>query len=323
MEQVIGAELALRSGPTTSFADRVFENEINIAIQETQKNYDNYMFRDALKTGFYDLQAARDEYRLACGAAGMHKDLISRFMDVQTRLITPFCPHYAEHVWTELFKKEGYAVTAGWPAVTSPRDLILQRANTYLQDVIKTLRNVLQKQSAPRKVKQGKGAPPPPAAKPTMALIFVAERYSGWQEECLRILQSNYHSGTKSFAADSQIVATLKSSELGQQSGFKQIQQQCMPFIKFKKDETLLVGEHALDLTLPFGEIEVLEENLEFITSQLLLETVKIYSYTDAGALAMAGAQQTQLKQKPPTPGNPVAAFLTPAEVNFADLRLA
>lgn len=323
MEQVIGAELALRSGPTTSFADRVFENEINIAIQETQKNYNNYMFRDALKTGFYDLQAARDEYRLACGSAGMHKDLIWRFMDVQTRLITPICPHYAEHVWTELFKKEGYAVTAGWPAVTRDRDLILQRANTYLQDVIKTLRNVLQKQSAPKKVKQGKGAPPPPAAKPTIALIFVAERYSGWQEECLRILQSNYQSGTKSFSPDSQIVATLKSSELGQQSGFKQIQQQCMPFIKFKKDETLVVGEHALDLTLPFGEIEVLEENLEFITSQLLLEKVKIYSYTDADALAMAGAQQTQLKQKPPTPGNPVAAFLSTSEVNFADLRLA
>lgn len=323
MEAVSGAEsYALRSGPTTSFADRVFENEMNIAIQETQKNYDNYMFREALKTGFYDLQAARDEYRLACGAAGMHKDLMWRFMDVQTRLITPFCPHYAEHVWTELFKKEGYAVTAGWPAVSGPRDLILQRANTYLQDVIKTLRNVLQKQSAPKKVKQGKGPPPPPAARPTIALIFVAERYSGWQEECLRILQSNYQSATKGFAPDSQIVASLKSSELGQQSAFKQIQQQCMPFIKFKKDETMLVGEHALDLKLPFGEIEVLEENVEFITSQLLLETVKVYSYTDADALAMAGAQQTQLKQKPPTPGNPVAAFLTTAEVNFADLRL-
>lgn len=323
MEPVSGGEAdALRSGPTTSFADRVFENEINIAIEETQKNYDNYMFRDALKTGFYDLQAARDEYRLACGAAGMHKDLLWRFMDVQTRLITPFCPHYAEHVWTELLKKEGYAVTAGWPAVSKPRDLILQRANTYLQEVIKTLRNVLQKQSAPKKVKQGKGPPPPPAARPTIALIFVAERYSGWQEVCLRILQSNYQSATKGFAPDSQIVASLKSSELGQQSAFKQIQQQCMPFIKFKKDETMLVGHHALDLTLPFGEIEVLEENLEFITSQLLLETVKVYSYTDADALAMAGAQQTQLKQKPPTPGNPVAAFLTTAEVNFADLRL-
>lgn len=323
MEQVIGVEAAVRTGPTTSFADRVFENEMNIAIEVTQKNYSNYMFRDALKTGFYDLQAARDEYRLACGVAGMHKDLIWRFMEVQTKLITPICPHYAEHVWTEILKKGGYAITAGWPAVTSARDPILQRANTYLQDVIKSLRNVLQKQSAPKKVKQGKGAPPAPAAKPTIALIFVAERYSGWQEECLRILQSNYKSSTKSFSPDAQIVATLKGSELGQQSGFKQIQQQCMPFIKFKKDETLAVGEHALDLKLPFGEIQVLEENLDFITSQLLLEKVKIYSYSDADALAMAGAQQTQLKQKPPTPGNPVAAFLPSAEVNLADLSLA
>ncbi|KAG0562416.1 hypothetical protein KC19_9G144200 [Ceratodon purpureus] len=323
MEQVIGAELALRSGPATSFADRVFENEMNIAIEETQKNYSNYMFRDALKTGFYDLQAARDEYRLACGSAGMHKDLIWRFMDVQTRLITPICPHYAEHVWTELFKKEGYAVTAGWPTVTRDRDMILQRANKYLQDVIKTFRNILQKQSAPKKVKQGKGTPPPPAALPTTALIYVAERYSGWQEECLKILQRHYISATKSFSPDSEIIATLKSSELGQQSDFKAIQKQCMPFIKFKKDETLDVGEHALDLTLPFGEIDALEENAEFITSQLLLEKVKVYSYSDADARALAGAQQTQLNQKPPTPGNPVAAFLSTAEAGLAGLRLA
>jgi leucyl-tRNA synthetase len=323
MEQVIGAELALRSGPATSFADRVFENEMNIAIEETQKNYNNYMFRDALKTGFYDLQAARDEYRLACGSAGMHKDLIWRFMDVQTRLITPICPHYAEHVWTELFKKEGYAVTAGWPTVTRDRDVILQRANKYLQDVIKSFRNILQKQSAPKKAKQGKGPPPPPAALPTTALIFVAERYSGWQEECLQILQTHYHSATRSFSPDSEIIATLKSSELGQQSDFKAIQKQCMPFIKFKKDETLDVGGHALDLTLPFGEIEVLEENAEFITSQLLLEKVKVYSYSDVDARAMAGAQQTQLNQKPPTPGNPVAAFLSTAEAGLAGLRLA
>lgn len=322
MEQVIGADLVLRSGPTTSFPDRVFENELNIAIKETQMHYSNYMFRDALKTGFYDLQTARDEYRLACGAEGMHKDLIWRFMDVQTRLITPICPHYAEHVWTDLFKKEGYAVTAGWPTPTGAIDLILQRANKYLQDVIKTLRNVLQKQSAPKKVKQGKGGAAPPAAKLTIALIYVAEKYSGWQEECLKILKSKYTASTKSFCSDSEIVATLKSSSLGQEAGFKQIQQQCMPFIKFKKDETLAVGEHALDVKLPFGEIEVLKENLEFITNQLLLEKVQIYSYTDADALAMAGAQQTQLKQKPPTPGNPAPAFLSTSEVSLADLKL-
>ena len=321
MEQVIGVEMALRTGPAASFPDRVFENEINIAIEETEKNYNSMMFRDALKFGFYDLQTARDEYRLACGSAGMHKDLVWRFMDVQTRLITPICPHYAEYVWSDMFKKEGFAVKAGWPMVSRPKDLTLQRANKYLQDVIISLRKLLQKQSAPKKVKQGaKGAPPPPVSKPSVALIFVAERYGGWQEECMKILQSKYHSSTHSFSPDSEILATLKSSAIGQQSDFKQIQKQCMPFIKFKKDETLAVGEHALDLKLPFGEMEVLKENLDFITSQLLLDNVRIYSFTDTDALEMAGSHKAQLNQSPPTPGNPVAAFLSASEVSFGDL---
>jgi hypothetical protein len=41
-------------------------------------------------------------------------------MDVQTRLITHICPHYAEHVWQKILKKEGFAIKAGWPAADTP-----------------------------------------------------------------------------------------------------------------------------------------------------------------------------------------------------------
>jgi leucyl-tRNA synthetase len=46
-----------------------------------------------------------------------------------------------------------------------------------------------------------------------------------------------------------------------------------MSFIKFKKDEVLTVGEHDLDLKLPFGEIEVVQENADFIAMQILIES--------------------------------------------------
>lgn len=39
------------------------------------------MYREALKTGFYELQASRDKYREMC-VDGMHKDLIARFIEV-------------------------------------------------------------------------------------------------------------------------------------------------------------------------------------------------------------------------------------------------
>ena len=82
MEEVTAAESELRTGPPTTYADQ-FANEMGIAIKETEKSYNAFMFRDAVKFGFYDLQLARD-YRLSCGAAGMNLDLLWQFMDVQT-----------------------------------------------------------------------------------------------------------------------------------------------------------------------------------------------------------------------------------------------
>jgi len=44
------------------------------------------------------LQAARDEYRQAVGEKEMRLDLIEFFVEVQTLLLTPVCPHTCEHV---------------------------------------------------------------------------------------------------------------------------------------------------------------------------------------------------------------------------------
>lgn len=91
------------------------------------------------------LQAARDEYRISCGTLeGMNRDLVWRFMDVQTRLITPICPHYAEHVWRNILKNEGFVVTAGWPVADAP-DITLQKTNKYLQESIVLIRKLFHK----------------------------------------------------------------------------------------------------------------------------------------------------------------------------------
>ncbi|KAF9605935.1 hypothetical protein IFM89_021083 [Coptis chinensis] len=114
------------------------------------------MFREALKVGFYDLQAARDEYSFSCGVRSMNRDLLWHFMDVQTQLITPICPHYAEYVWKELLNKDGFVVSAGWPDADSP-DLTLKSANKYLQDSIISMRKLLQKQVLGSKEGKEKG----------------------------------------------------------------------------------------------------------------------------------------------------------------------
>ena len=36
-------------------------------------------------------------------------------IQVQTKLLAPIAPHWAEHVWGELLRREGLVITAGWP----------------------------------------------------------------------------------------------------------------------------------------------------------------------------------------------------------------
>lgn len=105
----------LRSGPYT-FNDRVFEAEMNKCVALAEKAYEGMMYKDALKYGWFGMQDARDWYRdynLSIdpnmsrddAAVGLHKDLILRFIEWQTLLITPIAPHWAEYVWRELLKK--------------------------------------------------------------------------------------------------------------------------------------------------------------------------------------------------------------------------
>ncbi|WKA11551.1 hypothetical protein VitviT2T_029040 [Vitis vinifera] len=309
MQEVIEGESSFRKGPSSTYADRVFANEINIAVKMTEKNYSEFMFREALKTGFYDLQAARDEYRFSCGMGGMNRDLLWRFMDVQTRLMTPICPHFAEYVWKELLRKEGFVVKAGWPEADT-LDLTLKLANKYLQDSIVSMRKLLQKQvSGPKRA--DKSISSSAENRPTVGLIYMAEQYDGWKAECLKILQSKFNTETSSFAPDQEILEALQQSEIGQEGNFKETQKLCMPFLRFKKDEAIAVGHQALDLKLPFGEVEVLGENLELIKRQLGLEEVEVLSAADPEAIQKAGQYASLLNQNPPSPGNPTAIFLS------------
>ncbi|PQP97502.1 leucine--tRNA ligase cytoplasmic-like [Prunus yedoensis var. nudiflora] len=273
------------------FCGPVFLNEINIAVKRTEQNYQACMFREALTTGFYGLQTARDWYKLSCGAEDMNRDLLWHFMDVETRMVAPICPHYAEYVWRELLKKAGFVVNAGWPAADAP-DPILQSANKYLKDSIDVMRKKLEKQEA-------------------NSLIYVKEQFDEWKAECLRILQNNFNIETRTFAPDRVILEALQSSSLGQAKGLRQTQNLCMPFVKLKKKDAVQLGAQALDLKLPFGEVQVLEENIDLIKKQLVLEEVQVLSATNPDDRAKVGPHVKQIEQNPPFPGSPTTIFLT------------
>lgn len=51
-EETLAAADGLRDEPPTSFLDRVFDNEMNIAVERTRAAYDRMLFREALKAGW-------------------------------------------------------------------------------------------------------------------------------------------------------------------------------------------------------------------------------------------------------------------------------
>ncbi|KAL0697515.1 hypothetical protein Bca4012_053637 [Brassica carinata] len=114
------------------------------------------------------------------------------------------------------------------------------------------------------------------------------------------------------FATDAEILAELKEilQNDGQEENFMQFQKLCMPFLKFKKAEAIALGGQALDLKLPFREMEVLQHNMDLIKRQLGPEEVEILSASDPDDVAKAGPLASLLTQNPPSPGSPTAIFV-------------
>ena len=49
------------------------------------------------------LQAIRDKYR-EVEIEGMHRDLVFHYIEVQTLMLSPICPHLCEYIWGLLEK---------------------------------------------------------------------------------------------------------------------------------------------------------------------------------------------------------------------------
>lgn len=84
-----------------TFADRAFANEMNRLINLTNNHYEQVLFKEALKTGFFEYQLARDNYKQLCGGsdADMREDLVIRFIETQALILSPICPHVCERIW--------------------------------------------------------------------------------------------------------------------------------------------------------------------------------------------------------------------------------
>lgn len=259
----------LRTGSSFTFFDQVFESEINKAIKETEMHYERTNFREALQTGFYALQAARDNYRLSCGSDNMHKDLLLKFIEVQALIMTPIIPHFSEYIWKLLGKKGSIRVSL-WPTAGPINQSILKQ-NQYLFDITHEFR--LRRETYMKPKKSKKGEEPAPGA-PSKATIMVAHGYPEWKQQALMAVKSLFENNNAPNEKD--IIAKLSSDE-SMKKNIKKI----MPFIAIVKEQFKQQGISAFDLKLEFDEKEFVASNAEFIKKSLELKEVEV-KYVEA-----------------------------------------
>lgn len=80
---------------------------MNWKIQETGDNYSKMLFKEALKTGFFEFQAARDKYLQLSAIDGINWTLIMKYIELQVILLSPICPHVCDYVWGLIGKVSG------------------------------------------------------------------------------------------------------------------------------------------------------------------------------------------------------------------------
>lgn len=271
VKEMIANQNNLRTGPADTFNDRVFVSEMYSSIVKTEQHYERMMYKEALKSGFFEFQAAKDKYR-ELAIEGMHRDLVFRFIEYQTLLLAPICPHLCEHTWTLLGKRTS-VMKASWPTA-GPVDEILIRSSQYLMDTAHDLRLRLKAYMQPAKSKKGDNKPP---AKPTHCSIYVAKTYPPWQHSALSLLGKHYKSNNGALP-DNKVIAM----ELGAMPELKKYMKRVMPFVAMIKDSLEKKGPRVLDLELEFDERAVLLDNIVYLTNSLELDQIEVVFASEA-----------------------------------------
>lgn len=244
--------------------DRMFMGDIEHAANVTAQHFEGMMFREGLKTGFYEFINTQAQYKQLTAADGMHKDVVINYLSTQAIVLCPICPHIAEELWT-LSGNSGLCADAQWPNASNEyaKD---HRASVFLTKFLKKLRE------SADKLKKGKK----PVAV-SKAMIYIKDEFSEIQTETLAFLNAQYEANggqiPDSFKGELQKFLTTKKGLDKKAAGV------ALGFAAFTVRLLEEQGRDCLDTKLPFNQTEVLQATAAFIQKETGL-ALEIYDAT-------------------------------------------
>ncbi|GKT99407.1 leucyl-trna cytoplasmic [Fusarium langsethiae] len=302
-EEMVQDQDQLRTGEFNSFQDALFINDLNAVTKEAVEQYVNTNYKLALKAGLYELTSARDFYREACAAANikMHKDVVLRYIEVQTLLLAVFAPHWSEYIWLEVLKKEGTIHNARFPEIQEV-DASLSAKRDYVRNTASNINSAEGHQL--KKKAKGKETSFDPK-KPKKLTIFVADKFPAWQAKYIDLLKEMWNTETKS----------VNDKELNGKIGKMGEMKKAMPFVQNLK-RRLQAGEPAsvvLEQKLAFDEKETLLQmvpGLKRTGGLTVCDVISVEQGTQKGVSLTDGGKEVEISA-------PVAEHAIPGQPTF------
>lgn len=269
---------------------------------------------------------AKDEYKDACEKLEipLHQDVVKEWMESLCVMVSPIIPHWTDYMWRfvlECPKQVRSVHQAVWPEAGEPDPYILQ-TGTWLRDRLHSFRVQIEKEISRRfgvksRNKDASGemqAAVWDKAATMTGNLYVAPRFADWQIEALNFLKQYYDPATNTVEKTAlKELAKHFSGEAGEHiresMGFKEkkqwksfVSKSIMGFVGEKVNkEVPQRGEAALSTEMPFDEIKLLEDNIDYVKKGLGVQAIQVFdAYEHASnpraARALPGAPILDLK---------------------------
>ncbi|UNQ72558.1 leucine--tRNA ligase [Infirmifilum sp. NZ] len=130
-----------RGDDERKFIDEWFESVLNRTLKYVGEEYEKLNTKNVVTEGFFNLQNSFKWYLRRRGAP--NRELLKRFIEVQTLILAPITPHVAEEIW-EKIGKSTLIVKERWPEPELDKiNEEIEKAEKIVQRVLEDIQELL------------------------------------------------------------------------------------------------------------------------------------------------------------------------------------